>query len=232
MLSYMVEHTPSAAVMVAIQCARDGATHFRELFSAGLGWKLRTDETLEAEFLNVLCKEEGLAYAAPVVECYLDGLDEYDLKRLLTGNPLKKKGHPANACFYGASFTTGSGPHFLDVLDVLIEHGLDLNILSVRNCAELERAASLCHREFLRLVVPKIQSLPEEVVRCVLVKSMKPAESISILVDECGVPLERFLSPKLIAEAQPAARDYVHARAGRQERIPESVPDSQGIFEL
>jgi hypothetical protein len=228
---FVVKHAPRAAIEIAHACARTGEVHYGPLFDAGLAERLAADPDLEQAFLDPLCKDVEMIDAAPIVRSYFERIDVTRKMLLLTGPALKKKAHPANACFYGASFATGGGEGFLRTLSVLIDHGLDLETLSVRNSVELERAASVGHREFVELVVPRLLSVSDEVLRCVVTKSDRPAESISILVDGCRVPISRFLAPRIMQVARADAREYIHARLGREDRIAEAIPESQTAIE-
>ena len=229
---FAVQHAPRAAIAIAHACAKTGDVLYGPLFEAGLAQALLADAELESEFLDPLCKDDALIDAAPIVRSYLERMPAERRAALLTGSCLKKKAHPANNCFYGASFLNVGGEGFLRTLSVLIDHGLDLETLSVRNSPELERAASIGHREFLKLIVPRLASVSDDVLRCVVTKSTRPAESIAILLDDCGVAIGRFIAPRVMQVATAEAREYVHARLGREDRIVEMIPESQAAGDV
>jgi hypothetical protein len=182
---------------------------------------IASQSEIEEKFLQNLCKQPGLPYAAEVIGAYLANLTESDRARLLCSEALLRRTHPAITCFYGASFSSESGQNLTRVLEQMIKYGLCVETLVERNISELERAASLGHRNLLKIVTPCLKVFPEDVIRFVISRGMHPIDSISMLVDECGVPLTAFASPKLLAAAKEDPRCYISGRLSREKPIPE-----------
>lgn len=222
-LRYINTNAPGSAIGVVHSCAESGAPYWRLLFAAGFCEQIAKDHVLENEFLARLCKSPALPHAPVIMDAYLARMSKEHLARLFSPSALKRKAHPANECFYGASFMTGDGPALLKMLEVLIQHGLPLTPIAVRNAGDLERCASLAHREFLKVVVPRLEALDDSVIRCVMTKSDRPADAISALIDDCAIPIERFTTSKMMSSAQPQARAYLNAKLARMDRTPQSV---------
>lgn len=218
-------------VNVVIACARDNHWLWQTLLAGGLADMIVAAPDTARHFLHTLCSRPGLPYAAEVVAGYLQ-CAEGAAEQLFEPAALRKKVHPVNVCFCGASFTGAAGPHLLRVLQVFVAYGLPLDITLQRNSTEIQRAASLVHTGLLRLVAEGECMMPESVLRSVMLKSQRSAEGISFLVDECRVPLDRFLNPKLFEKAPPPTRTYLNARRARCSRIPESIVAEEDDDEL
>lgn len=221
MIKFLTNKSPEAAVNLLTACAATGEECWRTMVDAEMAEKLASDKSMFLKFINNMCKLPGSIYAGAILDEVLGLVPKTALDDLFTGPDLKKKSHPASTCFYNASFCSASGVLLTKVLEVLIKHGMPVASVAAKNIADLERAASFGHREFLKIVVPSLPSLHDDVIKAVMVKSMYPMVSISILVDECGIPLSLFASQRILSMAKPEARAYVNARLTRLERIPE-----------
>jgi hypothetical protein len=219
---YLNTKTSKAAVDLMIMCAVVGDNYWETLLDYETVQKISETPDLEDKFITALCKQPGQPFAHEVVNAYFKHISDEAKAIFFSEAALKRRSHPASLCMYGASFSSESGLNLTKVLAQLINHGLSADFIVNRNMADIERAASLGHRALLKIITPRLSIFPEEVIRSILTKSMHPIISISILVDECGVPLVAFSSQKMISIAKQEARCYINARLSRAKRIPEA----------
>jgi hypothetical protein len=214
----------SSTIAIVLACAQDNHWLWQAVLNDETVAQISSQPEVERDLLAMLSEPPGWPFAAEILAGYFQRCDARVLERLYEPGALKRKNHPVNICFSGASFTGDAGKHLMRVLQIYVAYGLPLEITLARNSAEIQRAASLLHEDMLRLVTEGGCAMPDSVIRCVMSKSSRSAEAISFLIDHCHVPLERFLHAKLLDKAQQQARSYVHARRARCERIPESAP--------
>lgn len=214
--------TPKTAIDLMLICATVGENHWDTLLTQDVVQMIAGSPEIEEKFLTALCKQPGQPFAHSVMDAYLRNSSPQRVSEFLSTDSLKRRNHPATLCLYGASFSSVNGQNLTKVFEVLIKHGLCVDTVVTRNISDIERAASLGHRALLKIVAPHLTRFPEEVVRSILLKSMHPIESISILIDECGVSISNFCSPKMLSIAKQDARCYINARLSRMKRIPES----------
>lgn len=230
---YNSQKTPKAAVDLMLACANVGENCWDTVMTGDVAASIAAMPALEEKFLQSLCKQPGLPYSAEVMGAYLRNLSDADKKRLLGTEAILRRTHPFNTCIYGASFSSEGGQNLTRVLEQAISHGLCVETLVARNMTEIERAASLGHRNLLKLIAPRLRVFPEEVIRYVLQRGMHPIDSISMLVDECGVPLSSFATTKLLSVAKEDPRCYISGRLSREKPIPEiELKDEDSTEEL
>lgn len=226
--------SPKSAIDLMLACATIGENHWDTLLDKDTVDLIASSPELEEKFLSALCKQPGLPYAHFVMGCYLKHMDKNSLAKLFSTEALKKRNHPASVCLYGASFSSVSGQNLTKVFEQLLIHGLSADDITDRNISDVARAASLGHKDLLKILIPRLTTLPEDIIRAIFERSMHPIESISIMVDDCGVPLTAFTTPKMLAIAKRDPRCYISARLSRQKRIPEAIfkdDDSDDLFE-
>lgn len=219
---FLNSKTPKTAIDLMLICATVGENHWDTLLTEDVVELISSASDLEEKFLTALCKQPGQPFAHLVIDAYLSKSKKESVNNFFSADSLKKRNHPASLCLYGASFSSANGQNLTKVFEVLVKHGLCVDTIVSRNISDIERAASLGHRALLKIVTPHLTSFPEEVIRSILLRSMHPIESISILVDECGVSLSNFSSPKMLSIAKQDARCYISARLSRLSRIPEA----------
>jgi hypothetical protein len=215
--------SPEAAVAVMTVAAATGDSSWEGFVDTAMAADIARNSALCMKFLGSLSKQPPLPHAPHVLDKFLSLLDAQAVAAIFDETALRRRSHPAIACFYHASFASPSGIAITRVLQVYIKYGLPVASVVKKNICDLERATSFGHRSFLKVVIPLLQELPDEVVRSALCKSLCPMESISILVDDCSIPLQKLTTPRLLAMAKPEARCYLHARHTRQFPIPETV---------
>ena len=213
--------TPKSAVDLMLACATTGEALWATELTPEVAAKIASMPALEEKFLNNLCRQPGLPHAGEVMGAYLQAVGPEGRDRLFAPAEIQRKNHFTTTCFYGASFSSASGHNLTKVVAHMLDNGLCAESLITRNIPELQRAASLGHKALLQLMIPRLSNFPEEVIRSVLQNSMHPIESISILVDECGLPMTTFCNPKFLAGAKATARCYISSRLSRMCRIPE-----------
>jgi hypothetical protein len=226
--------SPKSAIDLMIACATIGENHWDTLLDKDTVDLIASAPELEEKFLAALCKQPGLPFAHCVMGSYLKHMNKDSIAKLFSTEALKKRNHPASVCLYGASFSSTSGQNLTKVFEQLLVHGLSADDITDRNISDVARAASLGHKDLLKILIPRLTTLPDEIIRAIFERSMHPIESISTLVDECGVPLTAFTTPKMLALAKREPRCYISARLSRQRRIPEAVfkdDDSDDLFE-
>lgn len=224
---FAVDSATRCAVEMVTACAVDGRPFWEVLFEQGMADAISEDLQIESDFLGRLCSQPGLPFAAVIVKAYLEQMPEDRKAKLFNPAALKKKGHPFGACFYGASFMTPCGANLLAVLKVLIADGLSLQPLIERNYNEVERATALCNRPFLAAITAGGGVLDDDIIRAVMTRSGKQVEAVSMLIDDCHVPIEKLMLPKLMTAAKPETRAYLNARAVRERRVPECARDPE-----
>jgi len=231
---FLNNRTPKSAIDLMVACATLGENHWDTLLDKDTVELIASSPALEEKFLTTLCKQPGLPYAHFVMGAYLRHLEQSSLERLFSAESLKRRNHPASICLYGASFSSAGGQNLTKVFEQLLIHGLSADTITDRNLSDVARAASLGHKDLLKVLVPRLTHLPDDVIRAIFERSMHPIDSISILIDECAVPLSVFTNPKMLALAKREPRYYISARLSRQKRIPEILfkdDDSDDLFE-
>lgn len=223
LLKFVSSQTPEAAVLVMLACAATGEECWVPLLDKEMAERIAANSILTHKLMTGLCKQPGLPYSYVIMETFLTYLNSDAIENIFSPAALKKRSNPAIVCFYNASFSSPSGHHLTKVLEILIRFGLPVEAVALKNIADLERAASFGHRDFLKIIIPELSVLPDEVIKSAMIKSMFPMNSISILVDECNISLKTLAQPRIMASAKPEARSYISARMTRMERIPETI---------
>jgi hypothetical protein len=224
-VKFIVDRAGKSAVSIVNTCAMDDSPYWRVMFEMGMADAISEDIALENEFLSRMCEKPGLPHAHKLMDAYFQGMPADRKEKLFSVAGLKKRGHHFSVCFYGASFNTSCGTHLLQVLKVIMAHGVSLQTLIDRNCAEVERAALLGHTEFLKTITSTGAKIPDEVFKSIIQRGQsdgRDIEILSLLIDECGVDIDYLLGSKFIAEARPKTRSYLQARCricgGRRRR--------------
>ena len=228
---YLVSKTVKSLTDLLLVCATFGENHWDSLLDEKTVAEISEKPDTQEKFLTALCKQPGLPFSDQILDTYLSRLELNAKQRFFSSASLKRRNHPASLCLYGASFCSPGGKNLTKVLDVLIRHGLNVETVVNRNMSDIERAASLGHRELLRIITPHLNTFPEDVIRSIYTKSMHPIESICILIDECAVDINAFMNTKLLGLAKEETRYYVSARMTRQNRIPIQERKEEDSFE-
>lgn len=222
-VKFIVDRATKSAIEGVLTCAMDNAPYWRIFFEQGLADAIAEENALEYMFFEKLCGGIGLPYSADIIEGYLQTLPAHHLEKFLCES-LKRKSHPAAKAFIGATQDTVQGRHFLRIIEVFFKYGMCLDPIGARLVMDLERAVCEGNKAFMEAVIPQFSSLPVPLLCTVMAKAPDPARIVNILVEVCGIPLETFSDPKILAEAQPRARDYVLGlMARRAEREPERI---------
>lgn len=227
---FIVDRAGKSAVSIVNSCAMDDSPYWRAMFEVGMVDAISEDPLLEAEFLGRMCAKPGLPHAHKLVDAYFKGMPADRKEKLFSIPGLKKRGHYFSVCFYGASFNNSCGAHLLNVLKVMISHGMPLQLIMDRNYAELERAALLGHVEFLRAVAQPGIRFPDELLQAIVqrtAKDGKDIEMLSMMIDVCGISIDQMLGGKVIELATLRARSYLNARRVRARRVPETLVDPE-----
>lgn len=220
---FVVDNATRSALDVVSACAVDGAPYWELLFSQGLADAISEDQEFESEFFQRLCAKRGLPYSARIVDTYLQQMPDDRRKRFLDVAALKRKAHPINQVFYGASFMNPSGQYMLDVFKVFVKHGLTpekVDVVAARCFDDLERTCNLVHEDFMTTVVPMLTRFPEELAQRIVSRSAQAPRVISILVTQCGVSITTFSDPKIMVMARPDVQAYISAMEARLQREP------------
>lgn len=238
-LKFIVNRAGKSAVAIVNTCAMDNSPYWRAMFEVGMADAISEDPALESEFLGRMCEKPGLPYAHKLMDAYLREMPMDRKEKLFSIPGLKKRGHHFSICFYNASFQNSCGNHLLNVLKVMIEHGLPLQPILDRNYADIERAALLGHVDFLKTITQTGAKLPDALLQSILQRSSevndgRDVEVLNILLDQCGVELDQVLGEKVISFAGKTARSYLNARRVRAQRIPETEldPEEEGSLEF
>lgn len=221
---YIVDRATKSALDVVSTCAADGCQKWRLFFDAGLADAIAEDTETESDFFQRLCGKFGLPHSACIIDTYLSQLPSERVKKLFEISNLKRKAHPANMAFYGASFISVSGGYFLDILRVFVKHGLTpdrLDIVASRCFPELERACNLGHMGFIRTIIPMLTHFPEELAQSIVSRSAQADNVIALLVNKCDVPISVFTDPKVMISAKPEVSLFITALDARSRREPE-----------
>ncbi len=231
-VKFIVDRTGKSAVSIINTCAMDDSPYWRPMFEAGMADAISEDPALENEFLGRMCAKPGLPHASKLIDAYLQGMPSDRKEKLFSITGIKKRGHHFSVCFYGASFKNSCGTHLLEVLKVMIVHGLPLQTLIDRNQAEVERAIFLRHTDFLKTITATGAKIPDEIIKSIMQRGQKDKdgrdiELISMLIDDCGVSVEHLMSVKFSEDARPSVRSYLQSRRVRGKRIPETVIDPE-----
>lgn len=222
---FVVNRATKAALEAVCSCAVDGTPEWKVFFEEGLADAISEETELETEFFARLT-ERGLPYTAQIIDAYLTGMRPERLKKLMDVAALKRKAHPANLAFYGATFKTPSGAYMLEVFKVFLKHGLNSDMVDIvvnRCFDDMERACALAHEPFMMTVVPMITKLPDELVQSIVSRSGQAENVIAILVNKCGIPVSTFTDPKILAVAKPQVAEYIIAIDARSRREPARV---------
>lgn len=229
-MTFMIDRAGKTAVSVINTCAMDDSPYWRMLFECGLADAISEEPQMESEFLGRMISKPGLPHAWKLVDYYLTRMPQERKEKLFCEAALRKRDHLSGACFYGASFMNACGAHIMNVLRVMIEHGMPIQPLIERNFSELERATLLGHKPFIAQLAKAGAYFPDDLIRSVYVRAAKcnrDVEIIAMLMTEGQMPLSRFMAPKLITQASKEARAFLDAVALRLERIPESEADPE-----
>lgn len=221
---FIVDRATRTAVEVVSTCAADGCQRWRLFFAQGLADAISEDTELEADFFQRLCGGRGLPYSAEIIEKYFVDMPEDRLKKFMDPTSLKRKAHPANLAFYGASFINKSGEYFMDIFKVFVKYGLvgeKVDIVANRCFDELERACNLGNEAFMITIIPMLTHLPEELTQKIVSRSAQAEVVIDLLVNKCHVPISVFMEPKILISAKPAVAEYIVAIDARSRREPE-----------
>lgn len=224
---FVVDRATQAALEVVTSCAVDGNPLWELFFEQGLADAISEDAELEAQFFERLCKTRGLPHSAPIVDAYLTSMPAERRNALMEAASLKRKAHPVNLAFYGASFNTAEGGYFLEVFKVFLKHGLTpekMDIIANRCFDELERACNLGNERFMRVVIPMLAKLPEELVQRIVSRSARAEEVIAVLTKHCSVPISVFTDPKVLVAARAPVAEYIIAVEARCRREPVREP--------
>lgn len=220
---FVVDRATKSAIEAVMSCARDNAPYWRMFFDQGLADAIAEETAFEFLFFDKLCGGVGLPYSADIIDGYLSTLPAHYLERFLADS-LKRKAHPASKAFVGATHNTVEGKHFLRIVEVFFKYGLCIDPIGTRLNADLERAVCDGNEAFIASVIPHFTVIPTPLLGAIMNKASDPARIVNMLVEHCGVSLEAFSDPKILAEAKPCARDYVIGlqtrRAGRE---PEQI---------
>jgi hypothetical protein len=223
LFKFLANKTPETAVSVLSACAASGDDCWISMLDRDMAIRISQNASLMSKLVMNLCKQPGMPYADIILDCFLSFLPVESVQALFSGPQIKKRSHPAVTCFYNASFPSPSGINLTQVLAILVKHGLPIETIALKNITDMERAASYGHRNFLVLVVPRLTGVPDEIIKAAMIKSIYPVTSISILVDDCKLPLSLFSQQRFLLLAKPEARSYINARLSRNDRIPEIV---------
>lgn len=220
---FVVDRATKSAIEAVMSCARDNAPYWRMFFDQGLADAIAEETTFEMMFFEKLCGGVGLPYSADIIDGYLSTLPVHYLERFLTDS-LKRKSHPAAKAFVGATYNTVEGKHFLRIVEVFFKYGLCVDPIGTRLNADLERAVCDGNEAFIASVIPHFTVIPMSLLGAIMNKASNPARIVNLLVEHCGVSLEAFSDPKVLAEAKPCARDYVIGLQNlRASREPEQI---------
>lgn len=226
-VKFVVDRATKSAIEAVMSCACDNAPYWRMFFDQGLADAIAEESSFEFLFFEKLCGGIGLPYSAEIIDGYLSTLPKHHLDRFLLDS-LKRKSHPAAKAFVGATYNTVEGGHFLRIVEVFFKHGLCIDPIGTRLTADLERAVCEGNEAFISSVIPRFTAIPTPLLGAIMSKADNPARIVNLLVEICGVSLEAFSEPKILAEAKPCARDYVIGlqirRAGRE---PEQIIQSR-----
>jgi hypothetical protein len=225
-VKFIVDRAGKSAVSIVNTCAMDDSPYWRTMFEMGMADAISEDPDLEKEFLGRMCEKPGLPHSHKIVEAYFQGMPADRKEKLFSVNGLKKRGHYFSVCFYGASFKTTCGMHLLQVLKVIMAHGVSMQTLIDRNCSEVERAALLGHTEFLKTITSTGAKIPDDVIKAILQRGQsdgRDIEILSMLIDECNVGIDQLIASKFMEEARSPVKAFLQARRVRMGRIPESV---------
>lgn len=229
-MTFIVDRAGKSAVSIINTCAMDDHPYWRMMFECGMADAISEDQQMETEFLERMVSKPGLPHAWKLVDYYLTRMPEERKQKLFCETALRKRDHPASACFYEASFMNSCGGHIMNVLKVMIEHGMPIQPLIDRNFNELERATLLGHKPFIAQLAKAGAHFPDELIRSVYVRAAKcnrDVDIIAMLITEGQMPLSRFLTPKLLAQASKEAKTFLDTVSLRLGRIPESETDPE-----
>ena len=222
-MRFFVDRATKASIEAVHSCAVDNSPIWKMLFEQGLSDAIAEESSYENMFFEKLCGGLGLPYSWAIIDGYLSTLSPVYLNKFLSES-LKRKSHPAAKAFIGATAETPAGAHFIKILDVFHKHGMCFDSIGARLYSELERAVCEGNKQFICSVIPKFNELPQELLFAIMTKSEAPEVVISILIEDCLIPVDFFTGPKILAESKDAARDYVVGLIARSaERQPEEL---------
>lgn len=222
-LRFFVDRATKASIEAVHSCAVDNSPVWKMLFEQGLSDAIAEELSYENMFFEKLCGGLGLPYSWAIIDGYLSTLSPVYLSKFLSES-LKRKSHPAAKAFIGATSATPAGAHFIKILDVFHKHGMCFDSIGTRLYSELERAVCEGNKQFICGVIPKFNALPQELLFAIMTKSEVPEVVISILIENCAIPVDSFTDSKILAESKDAARDYVVGLMARTaQREPEQL---------
>lgn len=222
-VKFIVDRATKSAIEAVLTCAMDNSPYWKDFFEQGLADAIAEENAYEYMFFEKLCGGIGLPYSADIIDGYLSTLPSHHLERFLSES-LKRKSHPASKAFISATCDTVEGRHFLRIVEVFFKHGMCMDPIGSRLVVDLERAVCDGNKAFMSVVIPKFSVVPSSLLCTVMAKAQDPALIVNMLMEICAIPLEAFTDPKILAEAQPRARDYVAGLiARRAEREPERI---------
>lgn len=218
---FIVDRATVSALDIITSCAVDGCDRWRLFFEQGLAEAIAEENELELDFFHRLCGERGLPYSAQIMDAYLTLLPAARKVKLLEAASLKRKTHPVNLAFYGASFATPAGGYFLDIFDVFVKHGLTaerVDIVATRCFLDLERACNLGNGAFMKRIIPMLTVIPEDLAKSIVSRSAQAENVIAHLVSECGIPVSVFSDQKILVMARPCVAEFIVALEARSHR--------------
>ena len=221
---FVIDRTPKTAMEVVLTCASDGNETWKLFFQEGMADAISEDKELENEFFQRLCSKRGLPHSATIIDAYLSQMPKARRESLMDISNLKRKQHPVNLSFYCSTFSTQEGEYYLDVFKVFFKHGLTadkLDIVVNRCFDELVRGCQLGNSKFIEAVIPQLKEIPEALLQNIVSRSNIAEEVISIFVNKCNVPIEKFADHRILVSAKPEVAQYISAAVARSTRIPE-----------
>lgn len=223
---FTINRATKASLELITTCAVDGDPTWKLFFQEGMADALSEDKELENEFFVKLCDTRGLPYSAEIIDAYMAQMPADRRDALMEATNLKKKRHPVNMSFYKSTFKGKEGEYFLDVFMVFFKYGLDsekLDIVVSRCFDDLERACTVGNDKFIESVIPKLASIPEELLQRIVSRSHMAEEVITTFVKKCNVPIETFTDSRIMVHARPEVAQFITAFHARNNRLSERV---------
>ena len=160
------------------------------------------------------------------MRAYLATISRKNSQVFLSSSSLADKTHPANHVFSRATYPTPNGRLALDLLKILIDAGLQgelLEKLALRRHLDVKAACGHGNQEFLMLLFKGLHPVPEKLL-VQLVRNTKQGSSlVAKLIQDGIVSLEAFINPAVISYADESVQSLLwalEARAGRGSTMP------------
>jgi len=219
--SYLLNCSPTGCLDVVLSCAKDGENHWRQLFKDGFADQITENPRLKTRFFKHLCVDEIQPHGHEILRAFLATISGNNSQGLFSSSSLADKTHPANHVFSRAVYPTSNGSLALDLFKIMIEAGLQgdlLEELALRRHLDVKVACGYGNQEFLALLFKELHPVPEKLLVHLVSHTKQGSSLVAKLIQDGIVSLEAFSNPAVMSYADESVLSLLWALEGRAGR--------------